>query len=315
MTSLDTASRPSSSSPLIDTKVDDEDMFIIRASESFLPDSQLVFADDSDVLLILFHHQTSVLLHSQILRIHSMMLKSLLGVCIDQGRHVIILARTPDDTLSKIKLNYTLAIFQAMYNYSVFQERSQNYSFGAWRSILQLDKFLDLKVLGNQFRKQFMDVIHQYPEGPLRGKELSATDFVIGGFPEFPVGTSIKKVYAIMNNCKDWFDNKQVHTSLCTLFPSPECWIYFQQWSISTMVCTLNSRQQLSNLIEAERKRDRSFIDNKVVETCLNDGPPYSTLFNWFYAHAYTCPHCVEQKRIDTERKKRKAESELEHKE
>jgi hypothetical protein len=292
---------------LKDTEIDEEDRVILLSSDLFPVEKQLFFADDPDVTLILVHHQAVVSLHSQILGIHSAFLKELLGQCVYKGMHIIILAKVPDDTLAKIDLSYILAVFQSMYNYSVFQTLSGNYTFGSWRSILRLNQFLDLKVLGSQFRKQFMDALNQYPEGPFKGKDVSATDFVVGGFPDLPAGTHIKKVYTIMNDCKDWTNNKQVHNSLCGLFPSFECWIHFQQWAISSMVHILENNNKLYDLIFEEKKARNTMVYLNKLETFCNTFS-HNTLFNWFYCHKTTCPYCIEQ---STGSNKRKADTEI----
>lgn len=287
MTSLDTSAPKVACLPTIDP----EERAMITAAQGY---KYVTFSEEvADVRLILVLHEVTIGLHSQFLCIHSGLLKSMLGACVEKGVHYIFMAKNADHVLWSFNIQHIQDVLGSMYNYQTFCNAASKYTFAQWRAVLAIEHYLELKIIGPQIRLDLQEAVNKYPEGPLKGKPLSVSSFFEHGFPTMPGGTHANKMYEMMSNAIGW-DNPSWNSSVFRSMPYPECWAHFGKWAIMNLCVYYTRCYDLNEVICLPQQK--SFVDTDKIRRFASPYSMYSILYQWLAPeyHAKQCGHCIE---------------------
>lgn len=302
---------------LEDLSTRDEDWPLIVASKEY-PSNCIRVEDykDRDVQLIFVRHKKNFMIHSQIAKMHSSILKTMIDEChashIVNGNRVIILARTTEDTLSQVNWNRIEDVLKAMYNSHDFHDTSSGLNLAEWRQVMKISNYLDLHILLNQFKRSVYSAISRYPQGPWVGLPFEAYDLIAGDLGIDYRESLTDPIYQMLAKAR-WSD-KKTQQQLASLFPYSECCHVFQQYAIPRMISLQMAVNTAVDRILKENKDDSYLIKTsdllKTLEGLKKDD---TYVFNMIYNHSLTCVHCKEVER-DKKRKRKQEEEDTQNK-
>jgi hypothetical protein len=300
---------------LDEPEVKDEDWPLIAGSKDFGSNCYtLEDYRDRDVQLIFVHHHKNFLIHSQIAKMHSPVLASLIEGCdkshMVDNKRIVILARIPDDSLSLVAWHILEDVLKAMYDSHGFHSNSKGYNLGSWRQVMQISHFLDLRLLVWQFKRDIESIIDRYPQGPWGGGQtIHAHDLIAGDLGIEYNEKMANSVYQMMANARCWEDVK-TQRQLESLFPCPQCCHLFQQHTIPRLVSLQIVVNKVTHRILKENNDDSFLIKTEeLLETLKGSKKDDPYIFNMIYNHAVTCSHC-KQLAQDKKRKREQEEKE-----